>query len=151
MTIKTKQMYGSVIVCLVLLCAQGGVSNAFAQEGARFSRRGRGGLGNISGELNLTPAQQEQIASQRSAQKEETARLREAMSAKRNELRRELEKDNPDTEKISAIIHETKELMGKRLQQRADGILALRSILTPEQFKALNEKMKRSRGRRWQK
>ena len=151
MTIKTKRIYASVIVCLMLLFVQGTVFNAFAQERERSVRRGNGGLGNIARELNLTPAQQEQIASQRSAQKVETARLREAMSAKRNELRQELEKDSPDTKKISAIIQETKELMGKRLQQRVDSILALRRILTPGQFKALNEKMKSSRSRKWAK
>ena len=94
----------------------------------------------ISKTLNLTPEQKEQIQQQRSINKQKWAELRDKMRAKRLELKSELGKPDTDMNKINAIINEIKNLTGQQLELRVNSILATKQILTPEQFKKLQER-----------
>jgi Spy/CpxP family protein refolding chaperone len=95
-------------------------------------------------ELNLTPGQQEQIAAQKKKEKQDSAEGRARMKELRDQLRVELDKPSVDKDKIHLLTSEMKELEGKRIERKVEGILALKGILTPEQFKALNEKSHQS-------
>ena len=61
------------------------------------------------------------------------------MRAKRLELKQELEKPAVDTNKINTLIADIKTLMGEQLDFRVNNILAMKQILTPEQFKKLQD------------
>lgn len=61
------------------------------------------------------------------------------MRAQRIELKKELEKPDTDMNKINAVINEIKNLTGQQLELRVNSILATKQILTPEQFKKLQE------------
>ena len=96
----------------------------------------------IVNELNLNPGQQDQIAKQKSSQKDESQKIKAQLKEKREELRSELDKESSDKVRIDAIISDMKELIAQRIQQRVESILTLKKVLSPEQFKALNEKTK---------
>lgn len=102
----------------------------------------------IVNELNLSPSQKDEIAKERSSRKAESENIRAELKQKRNELSEELEKESSDKSRISAIISEMKELTARRMEQRVESILALKKVLTPSQYKALNEKTRGLRGRR---
>jgi Spy/CpxP family protein refolding chaperone len=127
-------------------------SIAFAQQsGQGWGRRtegGQGRFGNIVKELKLSPEQQQQIVEQRKKEREQAQQIREKLKATRDELSRQLDKENPDKAKVYSLVSEMKELIGKRIEQKVDRILSLREILTPEQFRKLNERTKRFE---WQK
>ncbi len=90
--------------------------------------------------LNLSPAQKEQVQNQRSANKQKWSELKEKTRSKRLELKQELEKPEIDKNKINAITADIKTLMGEQIDLRIDDILAMKRILTPEQFKKLQER-----------
>ena len=92
-------------------------------------------------ELNLTPEQQEQLNAQRQNGKQEMEDIRQQMQAKREELKQELEKPAIDQARIDSIINGMKELMGRQLQNRVAKIVAMKQILTPEQFQQMQTKM----------
>ena len=89
--------------------------------------------------LNLSPEQKSQITKQQDMNKEKENELRDKMHAKRLELKQELEKSEVDTNKINAIVTDIKTLMGGQLDLRVNSILAMKQILTPEQFKKLQD------------
>jgi Spy/CpxP family protein refolding chaperone len=90
-------------------------------------------------ELNLTPQQQERIAAQKKKEKEDSVENRARMKELRDQLRVELDKPSVDKARIHSLTSGMKVLAGKRIEKKVEGILALKEILTPEQFKALNE------------
>ncbi len=96
----------------------------------------------LTKELNLTPEQQQQIKKQRNQQKEKSKALRGELREKRFELKEELEKQDINKGKIYLLVAEIEGLMGDQLEQRVEGVLAMREILTPEQLEKFNEKMK---------
>ncbi|MFA5119357.1 MAG: periplasmic heavy metal sensor [Candidatus Omnitrophota bacterium] len=91
-------------------------------------------------ELNLTPRQQEQIAAQKKKEKQDSGESRARIKELRDQLRVELDKPSVDKDKIHLLTSEMKVLEGKRIERKVEGILTLKEIMTPEQFKALNEK-----------
>ena len=123
---------------------------AEAQRGMliKINKAGKGDFDEISKELNLTPQQQQQITQRRAKEKQQAQDFVQKLQACRQSLNQELEKDAPDRAKVSALAAEMKELIGSRVQSRIEGILALKEILTPEQFKALRNKPRKFN---WQK
>ncbi|MDD5347097.1 MAG: Spy/CpxP family protein refolding chaperone [Candidatus Omnitrophica bacterium] len=116
------------------------------EEGVRRGRMQRGPdehFDAVFKELNLTPEQQQKLFGQRSFQEKQRAVLREKMSVLRKEMTAELNKEKTDRKRLKVLVDRMKVLMGERIQHRVESILALKDILTPEQFKKLNEKMNR--------
>ncbi len=102
-------------------------------------------MNKLAKELGLTPEQQQQIKKQHNQQKEKGKALRNEIRQKRLALKEELEKQDIDKRKIYLLIAEIEGLMGDQLEQRVEGILAMREILTPEQFKKLENERKEMR------
>ena len=92
-------------------------------------------------ELGLTPEQEEQIKALRSGQKEKRGELWVKIQAKRLELKEELEKPTTDRARIDSIVTELKALMAEKLDQRVEGILSMKKILTPEQYEKFKEEI----------
>jgi Spy/CpxP family protein refolding chaperone len=93
-------------------------------------------------ELNLTPAQQQAITLERAQEKAQSQALRQKMKTVRDEITRELDLEVTDTAKVNSLVVQMKELTGNRIEQQIQEIMSLKKILTPAQFKALNEKRK---------
>jgi len=89
--------------------------------------------------LDLTAEQKEQIEKQHSINAQSWGKLRDELRTKRRELKQELEKPDIDRNRINAIVAGVKVLMGEQLELRVNNILAIKQILTPEQFKKLQE------------
>ena len=98
--------------------------------------------------LDLTPQQQQEIASRRSREKQQTRELREKYDFVESELRRELDKENPDRDKVDALVNQMKDLTGRRYEQKVDEILSLKEILSPEQYRKLQERSEKFEKRR---
>lgn len=117
-----------------------GISTAVCAQQTRQSHEEA--FDRVVNELNLNSSQQDEITKQKNSQKDESQKVKAQLKEKRNELKSELEKESSDKAKIDAIISDMKELIAQRIQQRVESILALKKVLSPEQFKALNEKAK---------
>ena len=141
------------ITCsLAVIAALFFTSIAYAQSfKERFWKKGQAApetSDTIIKELKLSPQQEQQITEQRNKQKQQSEEFGQKFKASRDELSSELNKEAPDKAKVQALVSEMKEIMGKRIEQRVEKILLLKEILTPEQFKQLNEKTRRFE---WQK
>ena len=99
-------------------------------------------FGKLTEELGLTPEQKTQLDAQKEAFKAKNQAVRDKLKAKKEELRNELEHPTVDRSKINATIEDIKSLTGEKLNNRVDKILAMKSILTPEQFTKLQDKMR---------
>jgi len=93
----------------------------------------------INQQLNLSPAQDRQLQAQRNKHEKERDELNEHIRGKKEELRKELQKQELQMEKINQLHSELKVLLGQREDHRLEHILEVRKILTPEQLKKFLE------------
>lgn len=92
-------------------------------------------------DLNLSDEQKKALEENKSKGREQMKALFTDMRAKREAIRQELQKDTLDMAKIDQINGELKNLQAQLLDHRLEHILAVRKILTPEQFKKFISKM----------
>ncbi|MCM8776410.1 MAG: Spy/CpxP family protein refolding chaperone [Candidatus Omnitrophica bacterium] len=146
--------YGITVWGLIGMLVLSTPAYAFGDHGwGSHGKKGRGGFGGrkeamiekIINELGLTDQQKTQIEQHRLQMKTQREKSHEEFFAKHKELRDELQKPEVDRAKIDQLITELSVLETRRLKDRVDGILAIRSILTPEQFSELHKKMKEHR------
>ncbi len=104
-------------------------------------------------ELNLTDEQKQKLDENRKKHKEDAEGLYGRMKELRTAMRQELEKDVLDMAKINQIQSQIKEANAQMMDDRLNGILEVRGILTPEQYKKFSAKMhehkERSMKMRW--
>lgn len=91
--------------------------------------------------LGLTADQEAKLKAHKESHKAEARNLHEGMRAKRDALRQELEKPAVDESRVRALHNEIKALDAGLSDHRLKGILEVRKILTPEQFKKFHEMM----------
>lgn len=92
-------------------------------------------------ELNLTVEQKKALEENKNKSRQAAKALKDNIRAKRNLMRAELEKEQLDMNKVNKIQSELKALQAQMLDQRLEGILEVRKILTPDQFKEFGAKM----------
>ena len=126
-------------LCGALLVAGGlGLGSAFGAppadgpKGHGMDRQQRGEK--MFAELGLSEDQQKQLKAHRESHRTETKEIFEKMKAKREALRTELEKPNFSESAVKGLNDELKTLHNRMADQRLAGILAVRKILTPEQY-----------------
>ena len=98
-------------------------------------------------ELNLTDEQKKALEENKNQHRAEFKALFENMRAKRDLMREELQKDALNMDKVNQIEGELKQLQSQMSDQRLQGILEVRKILTPEQFKKFMANMEEHKGR----
>jgi len=96
----------------------------------------------MSDELKLTPQQREQLTKQREEFTAKSKDLRDKMQASRAGLKAELDKPAPDKAAVDNLVSEMKNMAGQQIQNKVDKVLAMKQILTPEQFTKMGESMK---------
>jgi len=99
----------------------------------------------LAKELNLSEEQEAQLKECRQARMETVKTLHEELVQEMEKLRAELEKPVTDKRSIARISTRLKILKGEMFDQRIEGILELKEVLTPEQFQQLSEKRKAKR------
>lgn len=142
MNTTLKQLWRSTAVGLVLFFSAIALTQAYAQDYEKKEQLREEEFNNVVKELNLSSEQLQQITVQRNREKAESLEVRTRFKGLRDELGSELDKEHTDKAKIYMLLAQMKELAGKRMERKIEGILALKEILTPAQFKALNEKKK---------
>lgn len=93
----------------------------------------------IERQLNLTNEQQEMLKRHRSAHREQAQILRNDLRQKKKLLSEELEKPELNMAQATKIHEEIKQIQAKLADHRFEGIVEVRKILTPEQFKKFHE------------
>lgn len=112
-------------------------------------------MDNLIQELGLSRQQQNEINKQRQEHKAAREGLREKIQARRELLKEELQKDTVDRGKVYTLVDQITQLKGQMYRLKVDGILGMRDILTPEQYKDFKTRMdqkkeefKRRRGKK---
>ena len=98
--------------------------------------------------LNLTPEQQQKLDDLSYQHQRESANLRRDMQLKRLDLQRELDKDNPDPTVLDKLIDEQSALRAQAGKARVQQMLAMKKILTPEQWSKAKELRQERRAER---
>ncbi len=159
---------GRVLVSIVVVGILGFSSFVYAQPAGDYTdeevtmikqRRARRATmqAKLKEALGLTDEQVQQLDAQRNQHQGEIKESRQTMKQLREEFKLETEKTEIDEAKLKSIHAHMKTVLNKIADQRLEGILQLRKILTPEQFKKFNElrgkrkgkmgKMQKGRGR----
>ena len=139
MNMKSKPT--AVFIALASIISLALITPAFAEWDDQYAemQHKHAGKQDFMKQLNLSPEQKDQITKQQDMNKEKESALRDKMRAKRLELKQELEKPEVDTNKVNSIIVDVKTLMGEQLDLKVNNILAMKHILTQEQFKKLQD------------
>jgi len=109
-------------------------STLYAQSQGQMQKRGDEYRGGITKELNLTPEQQDKLAVNRKAQREEVAKLLAAIREKQVKLGEELKNPAVTRAAIEPLANEIKALQAQLIDCRINGIFVVKQILSPEQF-----------------
>jgi len=98
--------------------------------------------------LKLTPEQQQKLEETSYQHQKEAANLRRDMQLKRLDLQRELDKENPDQAILDKLIDEQAALRAQAGKARVEQMLAVKKILTPEQWAKAKELRQERRAER---
>jgi len=90
-------------------------------------------------QLDLSTEQAEQLKALRNTCREQGKQFRNNIKAKKEELKKELQKQELDMEKINQLHSELKMMIGQREDDRLKEILEARKVLTSEQLKKFLE------------
>jgi Spy/CpxP family protein refolding chaperone len=93
-------------------------------------------------ELNLTDEQKAKLRAHRESQMEKNKGIREQLRTKMQSLHEQIGQPVTDKAKISAQVAEINALKGQLFSQHIEGVLAMKEILTPEQFAKMQAKHK---------
>ena len=88
----------------------------------------------IQQKLDLSPEQAGQLKTLRNTHREQRRQFRDDIKAKKEDLRKELQKQDLDMGRIDQLHSELKTMLGQREDDRLKHILEVREILTSEQL-----------------
>jgi len=92
--------------------------------------------------LGLTSEQEKEIKKIRKAQRKRKKDLIDKIQFRSSELRERLERPIADMEEINSVVTELKALMAEKLDQRVEGILSMKEVMTPEQYEKFRKHCK---------
>jgi Spy/CpxP family protein refolding chaperone len=134
MTIYRKISFG----CWVILILAAGPLTARADNPSPgpWSQIGHNGqrIREIYNQLGLTDAQKNSLEANKQQHRANMERLRQSIKTNRGLLREEIMKPQLDMAKIKELQRTTIYLLAQMEDSKLNSILAVRSILTPEQF-----------------
>jgi periplasmic protein CpxP/Spy len=144
-----KMTLSAVAACALFLAAPGVRAEAGGKglSDKRWEERREKHHKKMAKELGLSADQEKQLRESRKSHREAGEELRKGMKEKREAMKAELEKPELDMTRINTIQTEIKDLQGKMDDNRLDGILQVRKILTPDQFKKFGEMIDRRFGK----
>ena len=98
--------------------------------------------------LGIEEEQSVQLKAHRIEHKEKMKVLKNELKEKREALKKELEKVDASELFIQAVATELKNVQSELVDERINGILAVKSILTLEQYEKFKEKTKKNHSRK---
>lgn len=111
------------------------------KDKGRYHEKKKVMMDEIVRDIGVTDDQKAKIDAHREQMKTRNEKAWKEMAEKREALRGELEKPEVDTAKIDSLIGEISALHAQKTRNHVDGILEVRSILTPEQYTEMQAKM----------
>jgi len=99
----------------------------------------------IMDKLDLTETQKQELEKQREEQEQATEKAVIKLEARMASLREVLEEDKVDRGKVNELVAQINEIKGEMFRRRIDSILAMKEILTPEQYASLQDQMDKKR------
>ncbi len=145
---KTMAVLSAVVFLFAFTAAAvafGGRAEQVPEEKVRQRERTKARLYE---ELGLTEEQRQQLRDLREENRADRKELYRKLKDKKEQLREELYRDELDPGQVEKIHAEIKELKLELADLRLEGILAVRDVLTPEQFSDLKERFSRLRERK---
>lgn len=139
-----------VIAVVLAMMVFTGVAYAFGPWEGRSIKMNQGKMAErIIKELDLNQEQAEKFKAQEDKMEKDMSAYREKMKELSEKLKEAMEKDAPDKNAIHGTIKEIGQNMTDMRIKRADSMLELREVLTPDQKekfkKMLDRKPKRAR------
>ena len=116
-------------------------------DGKKWEERHESHFKEMRDKLGLSPDQEQQLRENRKAHQGKMKALRSENESKREALRSELEKPDLDMGRINALKTDLKDVHNRMDDLRLDGVLAVRKILTPDQFKKFGEMIRAEEGK----
>lgn len=128
-------------------------TNAFADEKQGFNKEEhrkewQKKRSQMFEKLDLSEEQKQALKAHRESHRDGMKVLRGQIKEKRKMLRQALENPDADDNAITEVNNKIKVLTNKMADDRLNGILEVRKILTPEQFTKFNEIKKEHKGKR---
>lgn len=120
------------------------------EDGNKSEERGAKMMEKMTADLGLSQEQQDQMKAMREANKERSKALKDKIRGIREAMKTEINKLDTDMAKVNAYVEQLAALYKEKMNQRIEGILGMKKVLTPEQFGKLNAKMEEKR-KEWQK
>ncbi|MFH1709502.1 MAG: hypothetical protein ABH860_00335 [bacterium] len=90
-------------------------------------------------QLNLTPKQVEQIRTQQKTRTQEQAKIQEQIRVKEKALKEELAKEQPNRERVKAMVRELNQIRSKDFENRVNAVMETKRILTREQLREMTK------------
>jgi Spy/CpxP family protein refolding chaperone len=90
-------------------------------------------------QLNLTPKQVEQVRTQQRTRTQEQARIQEQIRVKEKALKDELAKEDPNKEKVKAMVQELNRIRSKEFEDKVNAVMETKKILTREQLREMTK------------
>ncbi len=116
-------------------------------SGSHFERM----MDGVTQGLGLTAQQQEQLQQNRKLQREKIAVLRKELKGKWTRLNDALRDPKVTKDSVQPLLAELKSVHSQIIDARIDGILRVRTILTPEQYEKFQkfalERKEKNKGR----
>ena len=132
----TQKIYWTALLTAVLLTPALAQDNASAgKETADNENRCEAAVNR----LNLSAEQKEKMKAMRQNQKQQMTELRQALKDKRLKLKDELNNPGATRDTITPLANDVKTILAKMVDQRIEGILAVKEILTPDQLNQLKQ------------
>ena len=122
-----------------------GVLNVSANEGFMGKKEGwdekkwEERAAAMNKQLGLSPEQETQLKAHREKHRGEMKELYQKIKAKREDLQAALQKEDFNAGQVKQIHAELKTLKSEAEDDRLEGILEVRKVLTPEQFNKFTE------------
>jgi periplasmic protein CpxP/Spy len=134
MTKFKKVLFGFLGAYLLVALSLAQAQNAPAAEGSsqklHFGQR----IQEIYDQLNLTDDQKKQLEANKQQHRAKMESARQAMKTSREAFREELMKPQLDMPRINQIHEQIKSLQSQMEDDKLTSILAVRAILSPEQY-----------------
>jgi RNA polymerase sigma-70 factor (ECF subfamily) len=127
---------GFIVAAFPLAHAENPGPDGTSAKGHSLPRQQAGGqrFEEIYSQLNLTDVQRKQLEANKHQHRTRMERARQEMKMDKEELKEELMKPQLDMPKIYGLHRQIKVLLSQMEDVKLSSILAVRSILTPEQF-----------------
>lgn len=100
----------------------------------------------MASEIGLTAEQKAALDKDRAEFMANSKDLKAKMRAAKKSLKEELDKAATDQAKVAALVKELTDLSAQQIQYRVDKVMAMKRVLTPEQFAKMQDAMEKHKG-----